>query len=332
MKEYVDKSQLKYKTRSHLLLLGDDFSYREDQKALIYIQLWEKMMKKFDDIEVKFATPSEYFDSIFQEKKTFKVYEGDFMPLVYKPYNDDPNGMNRVWSGYYNTKPYIKSLISQVQKNTRNAEILSALTHQTKITAYELSTTTHHDAITGTCKYPVYLDYIKRLKHEDRKMLNYISESAKDIFDFKKIPDKVMVPYKVLIIFNPLNWMINKLISFELKSQYFRIFDSNAKVFVCEGIFINNQTQAFFRLELESFQLKVLFVEESSTSCADCNKDLIKTNETLLINNKMSIIMNEGLIKTLNYEGKTIDINQNFVNYDTSESGAYLFTPLVKII
>ena len=290
------------------------------------------MMKNCEELDVKFATPSEYFDSVFEEKKAFKVYEGDFMPLVYKPHNDNPNLMNRVWSGYFNTKPYIKSLISQVQKNARNAEILSALTLKKSITAYELSSCTHHDAITGTCKYPVYLDYIKRLKQEDKKMLNYIGQSARESFKFTKISDQLIIPYKIMIVFNPLNWKINKVLSFELNSKYFRIFDSDGKSLPSEGIFIKSKSQAFFKLELGSFQLKVLFVEESPNSCINCNKDLGETKDTLLNNNKMKIIMKDGLIKTLNYEGKIFDVNQKFINYDTSESGAYLFTPLVKFI
>ena len=214
------------------------------------------MMNNCEDLEVKFATPSEYFDSVFEEKKAFKVYEGDFMPLVYKPHNNNLNLMNRVWSGYFNTKPYIKSLISQVQKNTRNAEILSALTLKKSITSYELSSCTHHDAITGTCKYPVYLDYIKRLKQEDKKMQNYIGQSAKESFKFKKISDQLIIPYKIMIVFNPLNWIVNKVLSFEMSSKFFRIFDTDGQSLDCEGVNINSKTQAFFKLGLGSFQLK----------------------------------------------------------------------------
>ena len=290
------------------------------------------MMKNCEELEIKFATPSEYFDSVFEEKKAFKVYEGDFMPLVYKSPNNDPNLMKKVWTGYYNTKPYVKSLISQVQKNTRNAEILSALILKKSITAYELSSCTHHDAITGTSKYPVYLDYIKRLKQEDKKMLNYISESVKKSLKFTKISDQLIIPYKILIVFNPLNWKTNKVLNFELNSKYFRIYDSDGKSLPSEGAFINSKTQAYFKLELGSFQLKVLFVEESPNSCVNCNKLLTETKNTLLNNGKMIIIMKDGLIKTLNYEGKRFDVNQKFVNYDTSESGPYLFIPMVKII
>jgi hypothetical protein len=160
--DYVMTESKGYKTENYLLLLGDDFAYRNFDETSAYLKFWDKLIKKNKKLDIRFATPSEYFQQVFKEKSEFGFYQGDFLPLIIAPSKSVKFGdYRRTWTGFYTTKPFLKKRIADVQKEVRIAEIFSSLVMEKEFFAYNLCISSHHDAITGTCKYPVYLDYLK---------------------------------------------------------------------------------------------------------------------------------------------------------------------------
>lgn len=326
MVKYVQYSQKKYRTQNHLLLIGDDFSFTDLEKADMYFSLLDGIVNASEKIDVKFATPSEYFEAVFKENQKFNVFEGDFYPLVSKP--AEVYGLyNRVWSGYFNTKPYLKKGIQDLQKNVRIAEILSSFYLKQSVSVEELSSLTHHDAITGTCKFPVYLDYIKRLGREKKSILNSLKNSFHLIFNFSNTGTQLMVPNKIVIVVNPVNWKVSKVISLISQSKYVKILDSNGKGVRSERIEINEKTEIFFEVELETTQCKVFFVEESLSKCEMCSEDVEISEREYFGNENVEIKMNQGLIQSFSTKGKEIEVNQELLSYYTYYSGAYIFTP-----
>ena len=279
-----------------------------------------------EKIDVKFATPSEYFEAVFEEQQKFSVFEGDFYPLVSKP--AEVYGIyNRVWSGYFNTKPYLKKGIQDLQKNVRIAEILSSFYQKQSISAEELSSLTHHDAITGTCKFAVYLDYIRRLGKERKSILHSLKNSFQLIFNFSNTGNQLMVPNKIVIVVNPVNWKVKRVISLKSAVKFLKIFDSNGDSVYSERIEINEETEIFFEVELESTQCKVFYIEESLDKCEKCSEDVEVSDRELFGNEHMEIKMHNGLIQSFYTNNKEIEVNQELLSYYTYYSGAYIFTP-----
>lgn len=164
-----------------LMPLGDDFRYnlREefDQQYLNYIQLinYINAHKEQYRAEVSFGTPSAYFDEILKRYDQFPSLKGDF--FVYSDIFSE--GRPAYWSGYFTTRPFLKTLNRELEHSLRSAEILYTVAlnnaRQQRLLAYlkllekdyeklirarrNLGLFQHHDAITGTSKSFVMKDY-----------------------------------------------------------------------------------------------------------------------------------------------------------------------------
>lgn len=165
------KKSVLYKTRSVLIPLGDDFRYTQSTE-------WEAQRKNFEQIfeyvnnvpnlnvEAKFATLQEYFDSIRKEHELseFPTLSGDFFTYADR---DD-----HYWSGYYTSRPYHKRLDRILMNYLRSAEMLHAWSHWDSESGFEQKLSNsrrshslfqHHDGITGTAKDHVVLDYAAKM-------------------------------------------------------------------------------------------------------------------------------------------------------------------------
>ena len=311
------------------MLLGDDFAYIDTEKAGLYLEMWERIIGNSKGMEVVFATPSEYFDAVSKSKVEFEVFEGDFFPLVIEPGSSYWSGPYcRTWTGYYTTKPYLKSLIASVQKEVRAAEILSTFYQDKEFMAYELASCSHHDAITGTCKYPVYMDYIQRLKIEKLKVFSSLTQSFEKIFEFKE-SSALVNPYKIVVMFNPVNWKVKRVLKIEVFSQYVRVIEPGGKVVKAQVVVKDTSLLVLFEYELASTQSRVIFIEESSVKCLDCSELSSVSSTNVIKNSHLSVKMKEGLIYSITRKDVEYLLSSRLVNYQTSYSGAYIFTPAV---
>ncbi|XP_050406527.2 alpha-mannosidase 2x [Patella vulgata] len=185
--QYRKKSYL-YKYNTVLVPLGDDFRYdmeiEWDQQYNNYQRLMDYMNNRKDwKINVRFGTLKDYFKVANKKNKKniikhpnngFPVLSGDFFP-----YSDQENAY---WTGYYTTRPFDKKFSRDLQANLQAADILNTLayTHLKKWDMnykdqfFQFSTLLlkarralglflHHDAITGTAKEFVVVDYEQKL-------------------------------------------------------------------------------------------------------------------------------------------------------------------------
>uniref|UniRef100_H3A005 Alpha-mannosidase n=1 Tax=Latimeria chalumnae TaxID=7897 RepID=H3A005_LATCH len=200
--QYRKKSKL-YRTKVVLAPLGDDFRYHEgsewDQQFHNYQRLFD-YMNSHPELHVKaqFGTLSDYFDALHKaagldypsgKPSFFPILSGDFFTYADR---DD-----HYWSGYFTSRPFYKRLNRVLESNLRAAEILysMALVHSRQsniikvfpsIENYKLLTEArrnlglfqHHDALTGTSKDWVVVDYGTRLFHSIMNLKRVISDSA----------------------------------------------------------------------------------------------------------------------------------------------------------
>ncbi|RXN22555.1 alpha-mannosidase 2x-like isoform X1 [Labeo rohita] len=183
--QYRKKSKL-FRSKVLLVPLGDDFRY---DKALEWDQQYFNYQKLFDymnshpemHVKAQFATLTDYFNAVYKANGVapgtrppdYPVLSGDF--FAYADRED------HYWSGYYTSRPFYKSLDRVLESHLRGAEILYSLAvaHARRaglegrypLSDYSLLTDArrniglfqHHDAITGTAKEAVVIDYGNRL-------------------------------------------------------------------------------------------------------------------------------------------------------------------------
>ncbi|XP_041916273.1 alpha-mannosidase 2 [Alosa sapidissima] len=197
--QYRKKSKL-FRSKVVLAPLGDDFRYTE---ALEWDQQYQNYQKLFDymnshpelHVKAQFGTISDYFEALRKAtgdgvgSLTLPTVSGDFFTYADR---DD-----HYWSGYFTSRPFYKRLDRILESHLRAAEILYslALANMRKVgksndfpavESYKLLTGArrnlalfqHHDAITGTAKDWVVVDYGTRLFHSILNLKRVIVSSA----------------------------------------------------------------------------------------------------------------------------------------------------------
>uniref|UniRef100_A0A8C7XXM0 Alpha-mannosidase n=1 Tax=Oryzias sinensis TaxID=183150 RepID=A0A8C7XXM0_9TELE len=183
--QYRKKSKL-YRSKVLLVPLGDDFRYDKslewDQQYINYQKLFDYMNSHPElHVQAQFGTLTDYFNALYKttgvaagsRPADFPVLSGDF--FAYADRED------HYWTGYYTSRPFYKSLDRVIESHLRGAEILYSLAVATArhegmegrypVTDYSLLVDArravglfqHHDAITGTAKENVVIDYGNKL-------------------------------------------------------------------------------------------------------------------------------------------------------------------------
>uniref|UniRef100_A0A4W6EHL7 Alpha-mannosidase n=1 Tax=Lates calcarifer TaxID=8187 RepID=A0A4W6EHL7_LATCA len=183
--QYRKKSKL-YRSKVLLVPLGDDFRY---DKALEWDQQYINYQKLFDymnshpemHVQAQFGTLTDYFNAVY---KTHGVAQGT-RPADYPVLSGDffayADREDHYWTGYFTSRPFYKSLDRVIESHLRGAEILYSLAvanarHAGMEGRYPVSDYAllvdarrsvglfqHHDAITGTAKENVVIDYGTKL-------------------------------------------------------------------------------------------------------------------------------------------------------------------------
>ncbi|XP_015928617.1 alpha-mannosidase 2 isoform X2 [Parasteatoda tepidariorum] len=200
--QYRKKAQL-FRSNVVMIQLGDDFRF---DKAAEWDQQFNNYQKLFDYInsredwhaELKFGTLEDYFSALREDSGTdhrnmpsnFPSLTGDFFTYADR---DD-----HYWSGYFTSRPFYKNMDRSLEAHLRGAEILfsimmAKIEKQTisSILPYiamlmgdlissrrTLSLFQHHDAITGTSKDHVVMDYASKMFATLQKLRNVIGQCA----------------------------------------------------------------------------------------------------------------------------------------------------------
>ncbi|ELU10739.1 hypothetical protein CAPTEDRAFT_167403 [Capitella teleta] len=198
--QYRKKAML-YKNNVVLIPLGDDFRF---DKAVEWDQQYSNYQQLFDFInntprlnaQAQFGTLSDYFHALHERAGTavnevpesYPVLSGDFFSYADR---DD-----HYWTGYFTSRPFYKRLDRILEANLRGAEILYSLavSYARKLqlanfpekqlmqplvmARRSLGLFQHHDAITGTAKDFVMVDYGHKLLSALQNMKTVITESA----------------------------------------------------------------------------------------------------------------------------------------------------------
>ena len=313
-----------YKPDKLMFLFGGDFSFSNMTETLALFEILSYLKSSITSFKVSIATPAEYFDAIFNENYDFPVFGGDFFPNIISgtPYM-------KAWTGYFTTRPYLKYRIASTQKMVRSAELLQSLINGNSFVGYQDSIGTHHDAYTGTCRHEVFVDYVRRLDDDHFKSLAAISDSFFTLAKRTKSSTAIMIPYKVMIVFNPINKKVQRLVSFVSKSEYLAIHDSNGLSISSQTVPFNQSFEIYCKVSLEPFGFKVLFINEFSSDCDFCNFPSSVSFKNKIHNGKIGLEFENGLISKIFNKDIQHDLKSSIMGYNSSNGGPYIFYPEV---
>lgn len=208
-----------------MLLYGDDFFFsnihtaKESYSKIEHLKDFANKMNS-TELTIKITTASQYFDAVKITNTKFSSFRGDFFP-----YQSEKKGIWYYWTGYFSTRPELKQTIVETHRLDRAAEIAKALVHSEALSTPEASFALHHDAITGTCRPKVLIDYMDRCLKEQENAVKAINEVFTTLLSKSEISFQLANPYKIMIIYNPLNWGRNSLLMIDSKSQNIEVID-----------------------------------------------------------------------------------------------------------
>lgn len=256
-----------------LVPLGDDFRYNREKEVEQQYTNYKRLIDhinsnpaRYNNTQIGFGLPKDYFEEINRRYKDFPHLKGDF--FVYSDIFTE--GKPAYWSGYFTTRPMYKMLSRELEHNLRCAEILFtvALNHARQhqnanaLRVYEknyekmtlarrnLGLFQHHDAITGTSKAAVMRDYGSRLFESLRDTVR-LQESTIELLiqnqanadkhnfivselereSFNKLPKKTPIIVQrnksiEVILFNSLAQERLELVALRTKTPYVKVIDN----------------------------------------------------------------------------------------------------------
>ncbi|XP_054721646.1 alpha-mannosidase 2x-like [Uloborus diversus] len=283
--QYRKKSQL-FRSNVVMIQLGDDFRYDKpnewDQQFNNYQKLFDYINSRDDwHAEAKFGTLEDYFSSLRADTGIDdKNMPSDFPSLVgdFFTYADRDD---HYWSGYFTSRPFYKNMDRALEAHLRGAEILFSLMVakidkqvMSSVLPYiailmsdlvasrrTLSLFQHHDAITGTSKDHVVIDYASKMFAAFQKLRNIIGQCAVfllapnflDVLDeqfallqtdeyrhHSAFPTKVPIKFtgdrkdRYIVLYNSLGQSRNELVRVIVTTPAVQVKDSTGNVIPCQ--------------------------------------------------------------------------------------------------
>ena len=270
LEQYVMKNKM-YIHNVVMIPIGDDFRYdREiewDQQYLNYAKLFDYMNENWN-VRARFGTVRDYFTAVEKELAHSEKFELPSLNGDFFPYTDRDQ---QYWTGYFTSRPYDKSVGRELEVQLRAAEILNVFAHITRAKTsrnyktYEsnianltlarrnLGLFQHHDAITGTARAHVVIDYEHRLLHSfeavkhviEDATLHLITENGKNslikiererpktmylLNTTKTVLDFSVKKKHTIVLFNPLAQEREDVIRVTVNQAFVDVYNSHGEV------------------------------------------------------------------------------------------------------
>eukprot|EP01114_Cavostelium_apophysatum_P015022 TRINITY_DN4014_c0_g1_i1.p1 TRINITY_DN4014_c0_g1~~TRINITY_DN4014_c0_g1_i1.p1 ORF type:complete len:832 (+),score=225.18 TRINITY_DN4014_c0_g1_i1:499-2994(+) len=343
-----------YRHNKLLIPFGDDFAHRQAYNSFVNM---DKMIKYVNEnpkynMHVQYAFLSDYVKAVNGLNMEWPVFEGDFFPYA-------DNG-NSFWSGFYTSRPQLKSFVRSSDALLQSAEQIYAFSRalgvpfdsanafdQVDTLRQATSIATHHDAITGTSKSWVVDDYSLRLQLGNdacEEMLAELCPLVANKDPFKR--NHQVTNQLVLQVYNPLAWN---------RTEFVQVLLNNSNVGAVTDLFGNvipfqvnplatfSVTPAKFRLfflvSVQPLSLNAYTVKFSSGDSrgGEVFVSSVKGNGISSVNNTYFQLnlnqANGGKLQSVeNIELQTtLQVSQDLAQYTGSTynqaSGAYIFHP-----
>uniref|UniRef100_A0A8C6MGW6 Alpha-mannosidase n=1 Tax=Nothobranchius furzeri TaxID=105023 RepID=A0A8C6MGW6_NOTFU len=365
--QYRKKSKL-YRSKVLLVPLGDDFRY---DKALEWDQQYINYQKLFDymnshpelHVRAQFGTLTDYFSALYKaygvapgsRPGDFPVLSGDF--FAYADRED------HYWTGYYTSRPFYKSLDRVIESHLRGAEILYSLAvanarHAGMEGRYPVSDYAllvdarrsvglfqHHDAITGTAKENVVIDYgtklLRALIGLKRVIINaahFLVMKNKEFYRFYQT-EFYSTLSQYLVLFNPIEQERLCTVTVLVNTMRVRMLTEDGQTLPVQlspqwSSGTQMSAEATFMVRLPALGLAVFHLYDSADSPMTFRSDIVlrlpSQSITPFICSCFLLLFHLQSIKRKD-DNLEVKVHMQFMVYGTrpskDKSGAYLFLP-----
>ncbi|CAH8571385.1 unnamed protein product [Schistosoma mattheei] len=187
--QYRKKATLYNNSGLVLIPLGDDFRYQSTHEWNVQLDNYNKLIQHINSnpsyrMKIRFSTLSNYFHALNERVNKMNLALSASFPSLSGDFFTYADRQHDYWTGYYNSYPYEKFLSRVLESELRTAEILYSfarqsvgriqsvaqliplianLYHNLTTVRRNLGLFQHHDAIPGTARPEVMLDYSERL-------------------------------------------------------------------------------------------------------------------------------------------------------------------------
>ncbi|KPU73915.1 uncharacterized protein Dana_GF15795, isoform B [Drosophila ananassae] len=356
--EYVTKMATRYRTQNVILTMGEDFHY---QNADMWYKNLDKLIKYANErqangsnINLLYSTPSCYLKSLHDAGITWPTKSDDFFP-----YASDPHAY---WTGYFTSRPTLKRFERDGNHFLQVCKQLSALAPK-KANEFDphlnfmretLGIMQHHDAITGTEKEKVALDYAKRLsvsfkacEATTRNVLNQLSvpasqqQSGKYVLEFKNCPLLNITSCPVsesndrfsLTLYNPLGHVVSEYIRIPVSGSEYKIIDNKGVELATQVVpvpgTVNNikhrASTAKYELVFRATNIPALGYRSYYIEKSESSRKTLKPQATPKATSSVTFIGNEniklgfdtnGFLSEVTADGLTRLVTQDFLFYE----------------
>lgn len=175
----VDAKRVSYATDNLLITWGGDFVFYNGSWE------WENMgLVMQQEPSAHYATILSYFEKLHSLNRTWPVYTGDFFPYISDP--------DTVWSGYFSSRAALKGAIRNLDSAIETADAFFVLARRHAGSAFESGPyfkqlqqarrysgiLQHHDAVTGTARDFVVLDYFQMVSNGTTALRSALAASV----------------------------------------------------------------------------------------------------------------------------------------------------------
>ncbi|XP_049819511.1 lysosomal alpha-mannosidase-like isoform X2 [Aethina tumida] len=361
VKKTIDEYKNWFPTNNIIFPMGGDFQYQAAEMQFLNMDKLIKIFENNSDINVIYSTPSCYLKAVYDANPTLKLKTDDFFPYG--------NSDHEYWAGYFTSRPNSKRFErtgNNILQATKQLTALAKLsggkdyTDDVNDLREEMGIMQHHDAITGTEKQHVTSDYVRRLTKGIRNAEEHLDEVIGTLLEAKldgvNLQSCLLANVSicstekgnnVIVVYNPLSRPVSHYVRVPVADGDYIVtgsdstqIKSNIVPAISSFDYIPNEVGTplpnelvFLAESIPAFGLQVYYLEKSGeTTPKSENKQLKYTYGDNV--NGFTINSTTGLLSSVTIQGKTVEITQEFLYYESAESGiwsgAYLFRPKVN--
>uniref|UniRef100_A0A1Y1KZL6 Alpha-mannosidase n=1 Tax=Photinus pyralis TaxID=7054 RepID=A0A1Y1KZL6_PHOPY len=371
---FVKAQSSNYTSNNIMMAMGDDFTY---QDAHYNYRNLDTLIKAYEDVEhldnklrrirLHYSTPNCYVKAVNEYAKQkglkYKVKTDDFIPYA--------SDSSSYWTGYYTSRPTQKRLERQGNNLLQVAKQLTSVgpdskTQNERISELReaMSVMQHHDAITGTEKTKVAMDYVtmmskavesssavasevllKRLAKKDPPKLTFKSCLLANI----SVCEESRKQKFVAIVYNPLSRKVSHHVRLPVDTNDFDVIDFAGKKMewqVTPSIDAFDNVPdiqkakfdlVFFAEDLPALGAKIYYITNKNFGATDVNVPPVK--DTFDLGDKETgaqLNRNTGFLKGITLHSWPLNLRQELMYYhgaignnrpSNRTSGAYVFRP-----
>ncbi|EDV31827.1 uncharacterized protein Dana_GF14353 [Drosophila ananassae] len=358
--DYAEEVSSHFITNHIMIPMGGDFQYED---ARMNYKNMDKLIRYINERQTNgsiynifYSTPSCYLNSLHKSLKSWPSKTQDFFPYAH--------GKGSFWTGYFTSRPTQKRFVREGNQFLQVVKQLSLLAHlssekQTEDLDYLrhiMGVMQHHDAITGTERQAVSDDYdrltydaIVGAANNARDALRILTNQPDGEFESclrlnisecaftKDGADNVMVT-----LYNPLAHVSTQYIRIPVLNENYEVTDEKGNQIASEILPVpwevlalehrpnNTQHELVFKAtanKVANYFIKKIENSEGAQSPVIQKRSRDSESEVVVENSLVKLVIDKqsGLLKSIEMNGVSEEIVQNFGIYKTNYSCAYTF-------